>query len=484
VSECVIHWFRRDLRLEDNLGLEAALRTGVPVVPVFILDHRILSQPTMGARRLQFLRTALLDLDGRLQERGSRLLVLHSEDVARELNRVAEETGAWAMFFNRDYTPYARWRDTRTTRGMQMTGVVTMPMDDLLLVSPLQTIAEDEHLPQTFAAFSRRWFAALDLEPTTAGADGAFMPAVEMPETMAGWADMLAPELHQASPWPGATPAGAADRLAWFVAAGLPGYLERRDQPADDEATSRLSAALKFGTISTRAVARAVLARGAREPGLQPSVEKFITELAWREFAAHLLFDRPELLHQPLHSPRWSVPGPDASSSLDPARMEAWATGHTGIPLVDAGMRQLGDEGWMPNRVRMVVASFLAHQLGGDWRAGERHFARHLVDHDVASNDMGWQWSVGVGVDAAPYRRSFNPRRQGEKFDPDGAYVRRYVPELQAVPGALIHHPWDMDAGAQAAAGCRVGIDYPNPVVPVAMARVGGARDREVAENV
>ena len=470
MPECVIHWFRRDLRLRDNTALDAALRTGVPVVPVFILDHGILAQPTMGARRLQFMRTALLDLDAQLGERGSRLVVLHSEDAARELNRVAEVTGAWALYFNRDYTPYARWRDTRATRGMQMTGVVTMPTDDLLLVPPLQTIGEDEHLPQTFAAFSRRWFAALDPGPEPPAAEGMFMGATDLPDGAEDWPRMLAEDLPGPAVWPGATPALAEARLAQFVAGGLAGYESRRDVPGDPEGTSRLSAALKFGTISVRTVAAKVIAEGARRPAAQPSVEKFVTELAWREFAAHMLFDRPGLLREPLRAPSWSSGGSNQGEA-DEARMEAWRSGQTGIPLVDAGMRQLRDEGWLHNRVRMVVASFLAHQLGGDWRAGERHFARNLVDHDVASNDLGWQWAVGVGVDAAPYRRTFNPRLQGEKHDPSGEYVRRYVPELERVPHSLIHHPWDMSAEEQAAAGCRAGIDYPNPLVPVSMAR-------------
>ena len=468
MGECVIHWFRRDLRLRDNTALDAALRTGVPVIPVFILDHRILGQATMGERRLQFLRTALLDLDAQLRARGSRLLVLHAEDAARELNRVAEETGAWALYFNRDYTPYARWRDTRATRGMQMTGIVTMPMDDLLLVSPLQTIGEDEHLPQTFGAFSRRWFAALDLEPIPPPAEGVLMADADLPGGVEDWPGMLAPGLRGPSRWPGATPASADARLQEFVAAGLSAYEVRRDLPGDPDGTSRLSAALKFGTISVRRVAAAAIAHGARQEPSQPSVERFIRELAWREFAAHLLFDRPELLHQPLRPA--ASPGV-ALGAAGEARWEAWAQGRTGIPLVDAGMRQLQQEGWLPNRVRMVVASFLAHQLGGDWRAGERHFARHLVDLDVASNDLGWQWAVGVGVDAAPYPRTFNPRLQGERFDPSGEYVHRYVAELRGVPASHVHHPWDLSHEAQAEAGCRVGIDYPNPLVPVAMRR-------------
>ena len=473
-TECVIHWFRRDLRLHDNLALEAALRTGAPVVPVFILDSRVLAQPTMGERRVQFLRTALTDLDAQLQEHGGRLLVVHSTDPARELNRIAEETGAWALFFNRDYTPYARWRDTRATRGMQMTGVVTMPMDDLLLVSPLATAGENDSFPQAFTPFSRRWFAALELEAEQAPSDGTFMAPDELPEGTPGWAEMLSPDLPEPSTWPGATSAAADQQLLDFIDGSLAGYAERRDLPADIEGTSRLSAALKFGTISVRRVARAAIAHGARNPGAQPATERFILELAWRDFAHHLLFHRPELLQQPLRTPAWAEAAASARPVGTPralAAFDAWVEGRTGVPMVDAGMRQLLSEGWMHNRVRMVVASFLAHQLGADWRAGERHFARHLVDLDVASNDLGWQWAVGVGVDAAPYRRTFNPQRQGEKFDPDGVYVRRYVPELKHVPDRYLHHPWDMPDEVQATAGCRVGIDYPEPIAPAAMPR-------------
>ncbi|MDQ6747353.1 MAG: DNA photolyase family protein [Candidatus Dormibacteraeota bacterium] len=472
MTECVIHWFRRDLRLADNLALEGALRTGVPVVPVFILDDRILRQPTMGGRRLQFLSTALLDVDEQLRSLGSRLLVLRSEDPPRELNRLAEEVQAWALYFNRDYTPYARWRDTRATRGMQMTGVVTMPMDDLLLVSPLQTIDENDHLPTTFSAFSRRWFAALDLQPPGPAAEGAFMPAGALPDGAPGWQDLLAPQLAGASVWPGATPASADQRVKDFVERGLPTYQTSRDVPADEDGSSRLSAALKFGTISVRRLARAVIGQAARDPAAQPSAERFITELAWREFAHHLLFNRPQLTREPLHSPAWAAAAPPpAGAPGAKVRFDAWVAGRTGVPMVDAGMRQLLEEGWMPNRVRMVTASFLGHQLGGDWRAGQRHFARHLVDHDLASNLMGWQWSVGVGVDAAPYRRTFNPRLQGERFDPRGEYVRRWVAELGGVPDEYVHHPWDMPPEVQSRAACRVGIDYPDAVVPVAMPR-------------
>ena len=376
MTECVIHWFRRDLRLRDNLGLEAALRTGVPVIPIFVLDDRILAQPTMGDRRVQFLRTALQDLDDQLMARGSRLVVVHSSDAARELNRLAEEAGAWALFFNRDHTPYARWRDTRATRGMQMTGVVTMPMDDLLLVSPLATAGEEESFPETFEEFSGRWFAALDLEPEGAPPGGSFMAAADLPQGTANWPAMLSPDLPGPSAWPGATPASAEARLAEFVASDLAGYSAPADQ---NPPSSRLSAALKFGTISVRHVARTAIAHGARHPTTQPATERFIMALARREFAHHLLFHRPDRL-------RAEVAKPGSAAGLD-----AWVEGRTGQSAVDAALRQLAADGWIPESSRALAAAFLAEQPGSDWRAGERHFARHLVDLDVACNDLGWQ---------------------------------------------------------------------------------------------
>ncbi|MFN2465773.1 MAG: deoxyribodipyrimidine photo-lyase [Candidatus Dormibacteria bacterium] len=472
MAECVVHWFRRDLRLDDNLALEGALRTGVPVVPLFILDDRILRQPTMGERRLQFLRTALLDLDRALRGRGSRLLVVRAEDAARELNRVAEEVGAWALYFNRDYTPYARWRDTRTTRGMQMTGVVTMPMDDLLLVSPLRTIDADGHLPTDFDAFALRWFEALQLGPEGEPAEGTFMASGQLPAAVDGWPETLAPALLGPSPWPGATPASAATRLEAFLAQGLERYPAQREL-AGEYTTSRLSAALKFGTVSARRLAATVIAEGARNADARPSVERFIMELARRDFAHHLLFSPPQLTQDSWDPPEGAVGGSRGGTPVIAAEeaFDAWAGGRTGVPLIDAGMRQLSTEGWMPDGVRVAAASFLSHGLGIDPASGARHFARHQVDHDVAMNATGWRQALGVGVAASSDPGIYDPRHQAESLDPGGDYVRRHVPELARVPDAFIHHPWDMPAAVQSEAACRVPMDYPKPIAAVAMPR-------------
>ncbi|MDP9326441.1 MAG: deoxyribodipyrimidine photo-lyase, partial [Candidatus Dormibacteraeota bacterium] len=251
MADRVIHWFRRDLRLEDNTALHHALLSGNPVVPVFIVDDYILRQGTAGEHRLRFLRTALADLDKSLKERGSGLVVRNG-DAARELNRLAEETECWAVYFNRDHTPYARQRDSRATRGLQLTGVVTQVFDDLLLVPPPALMDEDGGVPLTFDAFSQRWFAVLDIdpEPYDDPAEASFMSAAEQPAGIDGWEEILAPGLHEPSPWPGATPAAAQERLRHFAADSLAGYERGRERPAEEDGTSRLSAALKFGTLS------------------------------------------------------------------------------------------------------------------------------------------------------------------------------------------------------------------------------------------
>ncbi|MHB8509128.1 MAG: cryptochrome/photolyase family protein [Candidatus Dormibacteria bacterium] len=477
VTRRVIHWFRRDLRLANNRALEAALATGDEVVPVFILDHRLLARPTIGAARRRFLLASLQDLDRSLRDRGSALVVGRAADPVRELNRLAHEVGAWALYYNRDYTPYARDRDQRATRGMQMTGVVTMAFDDLLLVAPHALMGEDGLVPVTYGAFSRRWFSVLDVPTPPRAPTGAFVAANLLPRPAPSWQAVLTTETTPSS-WPGATQTSARARLDDFVTHGLGRYSEARDFPAEAEGSSRLSAALRFGTISVRDVAAAALRVGAADDNARASAERFIRELGWRDFAHHVLFTRPRRLREELHRRPWKEPR-IAQQEAD-RRFEAWCLGLTGLPMVDAAMRQLSTEGWMHNRSRMLAASFLAHQLGVDWRRGERHFMGHLVDADLASNDLGWQWAVGTGVDPVPHRRSFNPRLQGERFDPDGDFVRRWLPELKQVPMPFIHHPWDMPARVQEQAGCVIGRDYPGPLVPPAVPRThptGGSRD-------
>ena len=472
MGDSVIHWFRRDLRLEDNTAFDAALRSGDPVLPVFIIDDAIVGR-AIGEHRLRFLRTALVDLDAQLQRRGSRLVVRRG-DAPRELNRIAEEAETWGVYYNRDHTPYARGRDTRATRGLQMTGVVTQTFDDLLLVPPHGTLDAEGNVAGTFSAFSRRWFQQLDVSPgPPSSSAGRLMPVADTPESIPEWAESLAPGLAAPSSWPGATAASARSQLETFVAVSLAGYEGRRD-PLAEEATSRLSAALKFGTISVREVARSVLRRAASDEMSRDGSERFIRELTWREYAHHLLHHRPDLLRRPFREAAW--PAPAVPDSAVKTRLQAWQEGRTGLPVVDAGMRQLDAEGWIHNRVRMIVASVLSHQLGLDFRLGERHFMRRLVDADVASNDLGWQWAVGVGGGPSP--GTVDSTLEGTKHDPRGEYVRRWIPELAGVPDAYVHRPWAMPPKVQASSSCRIGIDYPQPVVAPVVPGASPARAR------
>lgn len=454
MAERVLLWFRRDLRLEDNTAFRHALESGSEVVPVFILDRRILDRDTIGEPRRRFLRSALEALDGELRQRGSGLTVSESDDAPRELNRLAQETEAWALYYNRDHTPYAVRRDTRATRGMQMTGRVTMSFDDMLLVPPYRTMDEEGGVPSTFEDFLPRWLAALDLEPSAPAEPAGRLTS---PEAISGDAEgLLATLAAGPSTTVGATPAHAQSRLAEFVREDLGDYRQARQLAT--ASTSRLSAALKFGTLSIRQVARAVLAFGAQHPDNQASAEDFVSRLAWRDFAAHRLFADPGLLAPPTGPPERRLGHGEVPAE---ARLAAWQEGRTGVPIIDAGMRQLRGEGFLPDPVRGLVASFLAHQLGCDLTDGENHFRRHLADADVAINRMGWRLASDRAID---------PVLEGLRIDPRGEYIRRWLPELEAVPDEHVHAPWEMPGPVE--------IDYPQPIVPVSAAR-GPNREEE-----
>ena len=426
---------------------------------------------------MRFLRTALSDLDRELQDRGS-LLVVRRGDAARELNRLTEETGAWAVYFNRDFTPYARQRDTRTTRGLQLTGVVTQVFDDLLLLPPVAVMDADAEVPPTFAAFSRRWFDALDVDPQPydAPAGARFRPADELPAAIDAWAESLAPGLETPSSWPGATPAAAQERLRRFAADSLAGYDRSRDLPGQEDGTSRLSAALKLGFLDCCDAAAHLRQRRRWSHGRGPAARRAVCPASSPGATTQRTCCTPInlLRHHTLREPAAIVARPlgRCSAGAPPAlgrrphRVAAGGRGDAPAPPrgLDARPRPTGggvgagapDEGFLT-----------------DWRLGEEHFIRYLVDLDLASNDMGWQRAAGVGVNTASSPSTFNPQRQGEKFDPDGAYVRRWVPELADMPPFPMRCTVTraMSAAMQARAKCRIGIDYPEPVVPPAMPR-------------
>jgi deoxyribodipyrimidine photo-lyase len=466
-------WFRQDLRLQDNPALLAALERGGPVVPVYIRDDAAEGRwPTGGAARW-WLHHALAALDADLRARGSRL-VLARGDSAEVLEKLRRATGAGALFWNRRYEPAVIARDSKLKAAFAAAGLDVKSFNSALLHEP-HTIANKQGKP--FQVFTPFWRHCLE-KPVSAPLRLATGSAIPAPGKWPGSQELAALELLPSIPWDAGlrqmwTPgeAGAAKRLKHFVAAAMDRYGDQRNLPGCD-GTSMLSPWLHCGEISPRQIWAAVQAR-ARESGVFPpsnGARVFLSEVGWREFAHHLLFHFPHTPEQPLRADfaafRWAE---------DPAgaKLRAWQLGRTGYPIVDAGMRQLWHTGWMHNRVRMIVASFLVKHLRLSWTHGAAWFWDTLVDADLASNTLGWQWTAGCGADAAPYFRVFAPVLQGQKFDADGAYVRRWVPELARLPADIVHAPWEAPRAVLESSGLRLGADgnYPAPMVDHATAR-------------
>jgi deoxyribodipyrimidine photo-lyase len=408
-------WFRRDLRIADHPALTTAAGTG-PVVGAFVVDPRLWDHA--GAARRAWLAASLQALSATLGGR----LVLRYGDPAQVVPALAEETGAHAVHVTGETTPFGRRRDARVAQALASRGTGWVATGSPYAVDPGSVRNRSGDPYQVFTPFARAWREhgwGAPLPPPNvvwveAGSDAR---AVEQVERAAREAPVGVLR---------AGPEAAVDRWASFRDGALAGYEAGRDQPARD-GTSRMSAHLKVGSIHPRQLLADLV--GSPESG------RFVTELGWREFYADVLW------HHPLSA--WTDLRPLAVAYDDPGdALDAWRTGHTGFPLVDAGMRQLLHEGWMHNRVRMVTASFLTKDLHAWWPAGARHFLDHLADGDLASNSHGWQWVAGTGTDAAPYFRIFNPISQGKRFDPDGEYVRRWVPELAHLPGPAAHEPW------------------------------------------
>jgi deoxyribodipyrimidine photo-lyase len=460
-----IWWIRRDLRLTDNQALAAALARAGQVIPVFILDPALLQSPYLGPKRLAFLLEGLRRLDADLQARGSRLVVRQGAPQA-ELVRLLAESGAEAIFAEDDYTSYARRRDARVAESLPL-----HLLPGLSALPPGAVLKADGTPYTVFTPFSRAWRA---LSP--AGAAELLMAPdwIVTPSELSSQPIPDRPGLPQAVSFtPGE--AEAQRRLTLFLEGDGPpihAYADARNQ-LDLVGTSGLSPYLRFGMLSAR---RAVLAsRQAIETSPSPAARKgsetWLNQLIWREFYIHILYHFPRVRVRSFRPELEAIPWAN-----DETDFATWCHGRTGYPVVDAAMRQLAQTGWMHNRARMIVASFLVKDLLIDWHWGERWFMQHLVDGEPASNNGGWQWSAGTGTDAAPYFRIFNPVLQGQKFDPNGEYVRLWVPELARVPGKFIHRPWEMPAHVQQETGCIIGRDYPAPIVDHKW-----ARDRSLA---
>ena len=443
-------WFRRDLRLADNPALCAALAEaeGADTYPVFVLDPALLGPA--GAARKAFLCGCLDALDDSLDGR----LTIATGDPADVIPNLARKVNAQAVLVTADFGPYGQRRDQAVAEALQADARRLVTCETPYAVEPGTVQNKSGEPYKVYSPFYRAWRAHGWRAPIDAPRLG----------TVAGPVGRKAarPKNKPPAELPSPGEAAAEQRLAAFLR-HADRYGDERDRPAID-GTSRLSAYLKYGCIHPRQV----LDRLGRSKG----EETFRREVAWREFYADVLFHRPESAYRSLQAAMAAFEV-DEGAEAD-RRFAAWAEGRTGYPIVDAGMRQLKAQAWMHNRVRMIVASFLVKDLHIDWRRGARHFMQFLVDGDLANNQHGWQWVAGTGTDPAPFFRIYNPVRQGEQFDPDGDYVRRFVPELAGVAGGAVHQPWKLDGGTPPG--------YPDRIVDhvverqVALARYAGTR--------
>lgn len=451
----ILHWFRKDLRLADNTALAAANRdAGADVVPFYTSDPAWFTAPDMSSARARFVLESLAALSRDVTAAGSTLALAHGDPVATVV-AAARAARADAVYWNDEYEPAARDRDSRVEAALLAAGVRVQRFHDRLIVPP-GAVQSGSGTPYTVYTPFRKACEGLPIpEPHVRVTR---FTAHDLPSPPLATLAQLGLPPTTCAAWP-AGEAAAEARLTRFLGTGLARYASDRDFPALP-AVSQLSADLRFGTIGIRRVAHAALEAARADDALVDPTVKFVQELRWRDFFAHVLFQFPHVVNgafRPEYDAlRWR--GTDAE-------FDAWSQGRTGYPIVDAGMRELLATGFMHNRVRMICASFLTKDLLIDWRRGERWFMQHLIDGDPASNNGGWQWAAGTGTDAAPYFRIFNPVTQGMRFDGAGVYVRRWCPELAALPDDALHHPWEAPPLTLAAAGVVLGETYPAPIV-------------------
>jgi deoxyribodipyrimidine photo-lyase len=463
----VILWFRQDLRLSDHPALCAAIATGRPVIPVYVLDDASPGRWAMGGASRWWLGMSLPRLALALAEAGSRLVIRRGPAV-EELAAIARETQATGVYFSRSIEPWAARLEVRLKEALEAEGVETHRYAGCLLFEPERIRNRAGEPFRVYTPFARALEAL--------GEPRAPQPRPVRMLAPARWPQGLAIEdldlLPQHPDWAGGlrkawTPgeAGAVRRLEAFVGGPIRRYAEQRDRP-DVAGTSRLSPHLHFGEISAAAVWHATAGTRGESGPTGASVAKFRREIIWREFSYHLLHHFPDLPEAPFRPEFRGFPW-----RSDPAALAAWQRGRTGYPIVDAGMRELWHSGYMHNRVRMIAASFLVKDLLVPWQDGAAWFWDTLVDADLANNSASWQWVAGSGSDAAPFFRIFNPVKQGLEFDPQGDYVRAWVPELARLPIPHLHAPFAAPAEVLAAAGVTLGVAYPRPIVDHQSAR-------------
>jgi deoxyribodipyrimidine photo-lyase len=455
--ETVLVWLRGDLRVGDHPALSAAVASGLAVIPVFVWPPDEMS----GAASRWWLHHSLLRLDESLREKGSRL-VIRRGPAAETLPSLAKEVGTRRVFYNRVYEPTALAGEAEIEKKLRAQGIAAEGFNGSLLFEPGAIKTTSGGAFQVFTPFWRAVWHSRGALRKSLKAPVAIAAPAKWPESLAVGDLELEPKVDWAAGMRDAWTPGekaAQARLRGFVRGPAQQYAEERDRP-DHDGTSRLSPHLHFGEVSPLQVWHAAVDA--------PEGESYLRQLAWREFAYHVLNAYPKSPADAIHAQFRNFPW-----RRNQRRLRAWQQGQTGYPFVDAAMRQLWSTGWMHNRARMVAASFLVKHLLIPWQDGAAWFMDTLVDADLANNTMGWQWVAGCGTDAAPYFRVFNPILQGKKFDPAGEYVRRWVPELSGLPAEFIHEPWSAPPLALAAAKVRLGENYPRPLVDHAEARKG-----------
>ena len=452
-----ILWFRKDLRLRDNSALKAAIEAGLPVIPIFIWSPDEAGDWAPGAASKWWLHQALKSLSEAFKDRGGEF-VLREGDSLGQLRDIIEKTGAKRVYWNRRYESPQRELDASIKRQLREDGIEVESFNSSLLNEP-HTAATGGGNP--YKVYTPYWKKVKDrpIEPIAEPDFDSFKFPDTYPQTVALDSLGLLPEKQwhrKFDPYWVVSEAAAQERLEKFLSQAVEGYNQARDIPSED-GTSSLSPYLHWGLIGPRQVMHALKANhdlGKEGP------QVYAKEIYWREFAYNVLYHFPKTPAAPLHEKYTDFPWQPDSNAL-----KRWQRGQTGYPIVDAGMRQLYATGWMHNRVRMVVSSLLVKHLLQDWREGASWFWDTLVDADLASNTLGWQWSAGCGADAAPYFRVFNPITQGKKFDAEGEYVKKWVPEIAKLPSKFIHEPWEAPAGILEYAGVELGKDYPKPII-------------------
>ncbi len=452
-------WLRRDLRLDDNAAIYHAFRSGSVVVPVFVFDKKILDPLPRADRRVEFIHGSVAQLKGELHALGVDLLVRHGV-AADEIVGLARALEVEAVYCNHDYEPEAIKRDEGVAAELQKAGIRFLTFKDQVILEKDEVRTATGGMFSVFTPYMKAWRKACDGFQLKAYPVRRYLAALQRArartDAITGGYRFEQTNLSALGIKPGSD--GAADLFQDFLDR-IDGYRDRRNFPGV-KGVSYLSVHLRFGTISIRTLARTAMAHGGE------GAETWVNELIWREFYHQILWHRPDVVGHAFKSDL-----DDLAFSKNEEHFKAWCEGRTGYPIVDAAMRQLNETGYMHNRLRMIAASFLVKDLLIDWRWGEAYFAEKLIDFDLAANNGGWQWAAGTGCDAQPYFRIFNPVSQAQKFDAEGKFIRRYVPELAKLDADALFAPWLARPLDLAAAGVRLGVTYPEPIVDHAVQR-------------